>query len=250
VLGLLFLLSSTLYITQAGSEVFFSRTASALLIASALFAALVLLIVSRRFERGEVPRILWALVSLSFLLDAIAEAVWLVYEIRGVEMPYPSLADLFWMLAYLPLLFTLVKLLLGYRLLGFAFSRSSLLLTALSAALITWIGLQFVLIPIITGSGNAGWARVLDVAYPALDVFLLILASLVALNLRGEQGRPWQAISACLALFAVADLAFSWLSYQGYYGVGNPVDFLYICSYLLGGLAGVFVLIPLEKLRK
>src|SRR5574342_254371 len=52
----------------------------------------------------DVSRQIWGFFAVGILLWAVAEAVWAYYEvILALETPYPSAADFFWVLGYLPL---------------------------------------------------------------------------------------------------------------------------------------------------
>jgi hypothetical protein len=48
-------------------------------------------------------RTLWAGLVAGWALWALAETIWGVYSILGEEVPYPSPADFFWIIGYIPL---------------------------------------------------------------------------------------------------------------------------------------------------
>ena len=48
-------------------------------------------------------RQMWSGLVLGWALWALAETIWAVFSVLGQEVPYPSIADLFWVAGYIPM---------------------------------------------------------------------------------------------------------------------------------------------------
>jgi hypothetical protein len=69
-----------------------------------VFAASIL----RHMSRQDQSHHLWAGMIAGWALWALAETLWIIYTLLSAEVPYPSLADLFWVLGYIPMGFGLI----------------------------------------------------------------------------------------------------------------------------------------------
>ncbi|MDN5698401.1 MAG: hypothetical protein L0G70_10565, partial [Rubrobacter sp.] len=85
---------------------------------SAIFSVLTLsaavaVAIGTRINRPERP-LIWYLIALALLMNAIAEALWYFYDFVLETQPFPSLADAFYLGAY-PLLAAGLMILIGER---------------------------------------------------------------------------------------------------------------------------------------
>jgi diguanylate cyclase (GGDEF)-like protein/putative nucleotidyltransferase with HDIG domain len=202
-------------------------------------AVVVLCIVAfYRAGKGRV-RWFWLFVGLGHLCAALAESTWAFYElVLHVEAPFPSTADLYWLLFY-PLclagIFVLVSWRGGGRLSTAATVLDALLFAAAAAAVLWELVIQPGLDPAAGLLGNA-----VTVFYPAGDVLLLVgLASLALGQARVAlpKGIGWLSF-AFLVTFA-ADIGYSILENAGTYLTGSWVDPLWPLAYVLAGLAAL-----------
>ncbi len=75
---------------------------------------------SRRFEAGNPVRRCWAVLTSGLLLWVLGEATETVYAlVWSIEDPFPSVADVFFLLAYPPLIAAFLLFLRAYRQSGF-----------------------------------------------------------------------------------------------------------------------------------
>jgi hypothetical protein len=75
-----------------------------------------------------------------------------------------------------------------------------------------------------------------DVAYPVLDSMLVVLAVFMFFVFRGgKMAGAWVWISLGLLLTALADIAFSLGTLQGWYYSGHPIELIQFWGYI--GLA-------------
>ena len=203
----------------------------------ALTAAVLCLLTSRAVPTSR-ERWAWQLFALAFLSSVVAEVMWAYYElIAKVETPSPSPADIFY-LAYYPLAFAGVLLLVRRgrgRLASWMTILDSLVFT-LGIIGMSW---QFILAPSLSGAEGPLFMA-LTVAYPLGD-FLLIFA-LCSLFLSWELRQVQAPALLLLASFTVtvfANLGFAWLSLAGDYASGSPVDPLWTVGYGLAALAAL-----------
>ncbi|HEY3086128.1 MAG TPA: PAS domain-containing sensor histidine kinase [Candidatus Dormibacteraeota bacterium] len=187
-------------------------------------------------NKGRV-RVAWALIALSATSWGTGEVIWSWYEVfRGVDVPYPSMADAGYLLA-VPLA------VLGV--LAFTSSPSRLAtrsetvlagsIVALALLLVAWL---YVLGSLYADSSQSFEARVIALAYPVGDI---ITATVVVVALRrarrDEIGRMLLLLGG-LACTALADSAFAYMTANGTYGeLGSVFDTGWFAGYLLIALA-------------
>jgi len=166
---------------------------------------------------------------IGFLLWFIGEITWDFYTtLFGVVAPYPSMADLNWILGYPFIGYGLLNLLGRNRSVLTGFMKA---LWALSGFVTFSVIGYFLLIPILSEADFA--TLFFDLAYPLLDSVLLFLSMGVLIVLwDSTYGFAWLPIPASFFIEAVADLSFTYLILQDAYFVGHPVDALFALAYL------------------
>ena len=149
-----------------------------------------------RRERGA-----WLLVAAG-LLWAIGDLYWSFKLSKLEEIPYPSLADLFYLAGY-PALYAGIALLTRTRLQ--TFERSVWLDGLIGALAVAAVGAAF-LYPAFEGSTEgASPTVVVNLAYPLGDLMLLSFL-VAAVALRGwHADRGWALLAGGLAVMAIAD---------------------------------------------
>jgi hypothetical protein len=177
-----------------------------------------------RGSKGE--NTVWLLLSLGLLLWLGGETLWLYLENTLQEVPFPSVADVSWLVGY-PVLFA--ALFFEYKRLDVDLGRkrkvSVLALVLVAAVVMIWA----LLYNIAVSDEVSLTEKFLDLAYPIGDLALLYVALLLSfVYLGGRLGRSWILISAGFILFSFADLAFSYLTWEELYWSGHPVDLLWI----------------------
>jgi hypothetical protein len=189
-----------------------------------------------RFERGNPARPGWALLAGGLFAFLLAQAVYTFYQlVRGQPSPFPSLADVFFLLGYPLLIAALFAFLRSYRASGFPVGGPG---ERAAIALVAAVVLAAPLVPLVRAP--APWLhKLLDVAYPLLDAVLMIPAILllrIAFRFRG--GLVWRVWLALLGGFAcnwVGDTAFAYFSQLGRPHLAPLVDIGYLLAF--AGLA-------------
>jgi hypothetical protein len=194
------------------------------------------------FRRGDPPRLIWTLILAAVLLNLIAEITWFVYEIIiWTEVPYPSLADYFWLASYIPFFLAITILISRYRKMGLTFRRRSLFVVIPLIVIILVLVTIAVTAPIFSDPEAALADKLINPAYVYLDFIILVPALLMTFAFaKGAQGKPWQLIAYCFILFAVGDIAYAYMAWNGLYSTGNHIDILWTCGYLLLAIAAAY----------
>ena len=179
--------------------------------------------------------IVWFCFVLGLALWFLGELSWALYTLAlGVEIPYPSIADIFWLSAYAPIY---IALLLYINLFKLVLSKRSVGAVALIIAVLCALLVLFLIGPILSTSKDLPTLAI-DLAYPLLDLILLSAAILgFMVFFKGTLRRSWLLICLALAFDAVADLLFSYTTLQGTYYNGHPLELFYHWGYILYTLA-------------
>jgi len=181
----------------------------------------------------------WMILAAAQFTYALGDAIWAYYELILNESPFPSLADLPYILCYLLYLagvLTLPAATISFRERLKLFLDSGIVMIA--STLLFW---TLIIAPTVEQSANADiLTLVLSVAYPVLD--LMLLFALIDLLLRrlsfpGQRAILFLALGTCLLIFT--DSVFNRQSLDGTYVSGGMLDNGWILAYIMMGLAGL-----------
>ena len=182
----------------------------------------------------------WAFLAVSSFTWACGEAMWCYYDlVRGVEVPFPSLADVGF-LGAVPLL------VVGLLAFSAGTNRGTRRLLGLAAEMFAGFAVFF-----------AGWATlaglvshrpvdailspVVGITYPTSD---LVIASMVVVAFR-RATRDRVSLGFVLAgilSFTIADSSFSYFTATNSYGIGNGLDTGWVLGYLLVALGAIWAI--------
>jgi len=177
----------------------------------------------------------WILFTLGMGLWALAEGSWAFYYfVLKVAVPYPSLADVFYMGGYIPI----IAALLGYLdTFHEALTRRGLVFALFFIGIAVALALAFVL-PIELAQELSVTAFLTDMIYPVLDLVLLSLTVLsLAIFAGGTIARWWMLFGAASAIYVVGDEFFLYQVAQGSYYNGSVDDLIFLLGYLTFALA-------------
>lgn len=196
---------------------------------------------TRRFEDGNPIRPAWRRLSLGLTFLLLGQLIIAGYQLfLHVPIPFPSVADLFFVVAYPLLVFALVAFILAYEQAGFPTGppgerRATGAITAL-LCLLTAVPL---LGPVLAANVPP-LEKLLNLLYPVLDFVLLVpTLILIRLSLRfrgGPVGRIWLLLLFGFVFLCFGDVLFAYLSALGQTALDPLVDGMYILAY--GFLAG------------
>lgn len=188
-------------------------------------------------HRGRL-RAAWLLLALGALCWAIGEGIWgWLAIVQGNRDPFPSLADAAHLAAVPPfaagiLLLRPASESMRTRLRSIADG----VIIAVSLLTISWVT---VLGAVWAAGGVSPLTLGLSIAYPTSDVLLLTMLVFLAMGVPGGGRVSVRLLIAGVALLALADSAFAYLSTANIYSPSNLIDAGYWMGYLLIALAGL-----------
>jgi hypothetical protein len=175
---------------------------------AAVAAAFALIVVYRQRLAG-IFGITYASLAAGLVFYFIAEVLWAYYSIWvGIEVPFPSAADAFWLAAYVPFGYGLFKLSFLYGRHSKANMKSLIVMGVAVAAFSSYYVAQLVSLSEFTGP-ESGTALAIGIAYPILDAVLIVPALLAIISGAGKgylTSVPWIFVS--FVFTAVADTLF------------------------------------------
>jgi hypothetical protein len=193
-----------------------------------------------RLEAGNPARPAWFLLSLGLLSTFAGQLCLAPLQLARNETPFPSVADIYYLLSYPLLIAALLVLLNAYRESGFPLGP-----VAERAVILGGVGAiaAIVVVPILRPVAEGGGPlldRTLTVAYPVLDLVLLLPLALllrVALRLRGSRaGEVWLLLLGGFVFLCAGDICFAWFQSLGAAHLDPFVHATYILAY--GLMAG------------
>lgn len=182
----------------------------------------------------------WALIAIGVGGWGFGNAVWSWYELaRGVEVPFPSLADVGYLMFPVGGITGLVVFARGAGIpLGVQqVIDGTLLLAAL--ILVSW----FRVFGAVVDTYEGAFTTSIALAYPVTDVLMITMVALLVRRYPLE----WRALAilgAGFAAFAAADSEFAWEVAAGTYATGSVVDVGWFLGVTLIGLAPFALVAP------
>jgi hypothetical protein len=171
-----------------------------------------------RKSRGRFPMI-WLYFACGLFLWFLGEAFWAVYTlVLGVELPYPSVADVFWVAGYFPFF---IALYLYVKLFGKVLTKKTLAFSMVSTAALTII-VATTLFMYTIGAEEDLVKLAIDFAYPLLDLLLFSVAHLgLIIFWKGKLGKSWLIMNAAIATDTFADILFTTQPHKAHITAGT-----------------------------
>ncbi|WP_167107231.1 bifunctional diguanylate cyclase/phosphodiesterase [Mycobacterium sp. DL592] len=181
-------------------------------------------------------RVAWIAMAVGLLGWALGDILWTYYELAVDEVPFPSLADVAYLV--MPVAFCVALLLFPAD--DSARFRGRMLLDGLIVAgslfLASWVT---ILNPLYQAGGDSTLALVISLAYPISDVVILTIAAIAAVRAAPEQRLVLSLLTAAMACIALSDSAFAYLSAKAEYTTGNVIDIGWVAGLLFIMVAAV-----------
>jgi signal transduction histidine kinase len=193
------------------------------------------MVVGARMWRPSRPQA-WYLLAAGQLSFTVGDAISYFHEwVLGVEMPYPSVADAFYLVFY-PLLAAGLLLLVRGRAPGR--DTASLIdatIITVGVGMLSWV---FLIGPYVRLPDLSVPARLVSIAYPLGDVLLLAVG--VRLWRTGGSGlAAARLVTLGLAALLAGDTVYALSLLDGDWQVGGPVDAGWMVYYVAFGLAAL-----------
>jgi hypothetical protein len=205
---------------------------------SAIACAVLCGILWHSFRKGEALRIVWGSLWIGLSLWAIAEVIFVTYDIfiTPGDVPYPSAGDYLWVPGYIPLF---IAMFYRYYTLRISPPRGQTLIAGAAFGTVAALWLVFVIGPIAENPTSGTLEQqILDIVYPMGDLLLVMGASLSMLALAGgELSLPWGVIALSCLTIAFSDSLYSYATWKDIYqpeGLMNAVTFLSDVTYVAG----------------
>lgn len=180
-----------------------------------------------RYEVGEPLRRRWMMIAAGVTMFAIGDVIWAVLEAGLGQFPYPSWADIFYLLTYVFIGPALLMTAASHR--GLIRLRTPIAI-ALSACVVIAAAIYLGFLGGIAGDGEMALAeKAVSIVYPLADAFLLLgpalMVALIASRLgSGLLARPWWLVALGCAVVAFADTGMSWLATTDSYDAASILN--------------------------
>lgn len=203
---------------------------------------------ARQPEATAKTRRAWAVVGAAFLCTALGDVVWLFYEkVLGLE-PFPSWADLPYLLYY-PILFT--GLLHFPGAVRSVREKAQFVLDTATVLVGSWmIVWYFILGPIARNTEATVLETAFSMAYPLGDLAILCAVTIILLT-RGTAARTdaLKLLAAGTFTYVVGDFVFSYLQLHDLYQTGAWSEIFWFGGSFLNGLSAHVQHVRLRKLQ-
>jgi len=205
-------------------------------IVAPILAGIGCLAARRAYVPGDRERAVWSIGGLAALAWAAGRAVFAFYQWWGGRaLPYPSIADGFFVVFYL-----LLGLALGLeiRLVAPMVDRP-VRLALVGLGVVGWaLGFEFIVSPIMASPAPAT-VKVLAAFYPTIAVFLVPAGLLPAVGFRGgTSAYTWMAVAASALCLAVASLGYAFLTWYELYSEVHTINVLWVAGFVFLALGG------------
>ena len=256
--GILIFINIVVYAFRLGGEQFLTIFSDRLPVICSFISSACLFMAFRAFKKTDSSKIAWFMIFLGITLEAVAEMLYSILEIgykMDMNVNYPSIADYFWCGGYIPLFIGLVMMLWNYKNSGLPMGSAKLYLIMVVILLIfiplvSW----YLFLPILQDTETDALSKFFYLFYPIADILVVIpaviLMYITSLFGSGSISRPWKYLSIGFICFTLADLIFSYLSWQEMYGSGNFIDLAWHSGYLLIGLAALYQFSLIKSFEK
>jgi len=191
---------------------------------------------ARAFEPGNPVRPAWRLLGLGMLAFFLAQLSYAPYQIvLNEDPPYPSVADLGFVVAYPLLIAALFAFIRAYQEAGYPVGSVAGRWAVAAGVVGACTAVGFVILRPVLAAETSALEKLLNVGYPVLDFVLLVPTVLlirITSSLRGGAAwRIWAALLGGYLFLCLGDVLFAYLGVVGAEGVDAVIHATYIVSY-------------------
>ncbi len=206
-IGVIILVNSFIFLSNIETRVIYTNLTINFTAAIALTIAIIVLF--RQVKAHSQYSKTFAFLTLGLSSWFTAEIIWTYYQLAlGVETPFPSPADGFWLAGYAPLAYHLYRI--NNTITRKVIENDTVII--LSAILATILGFLLYIIFGLSGQHQGILELVINLAYPVLDAVLLVPAVAILWSFR--KGEPdythWTMIALFIIFISVADIGFDY----------------------------------------
>jgi hypothetical protein len=181
-----------------------------------------------KFRANSIYGIAWIMFLACTTSWMIAEHVWIVEELVLNVKPFPSSADMFYILGYgFLILFSIYYL----KVVKNTISKKMILMSITASVSLLIPSLYLTM---FENSDVSGVAFFLAFVYPILDAIVLVPALLgIMMFFKGEISRMWTFFSLAIVSLAAGDTGFLLTQMNDSYYTGHPIEIFLMWSYVL-----------------
>jgi len=211
---------------------------------SLFVAGLTLTFTTNAYTPGESAKRAWTFLATGAWIWLFAQLIFAHYRIVLNVNIFPNLADLFFVLGYIPLFAGLVVLIFDFRSTGLPMGgRTSYIVQAL-ILLAIYSAMFFAWLKPLLLNNDEPVTKFLNFGYPTVD-FLLVCVTSVLIRISwvlrgGSLAKAYIALGMCFFLTGVGDLIFA-------YRPIPAIDMFFFSAYFVLGLAGFYQLRMLRQ---
>jgi hypothetical protein len=247
VTGFLVLVYLVINLFVLGGDDFVYQLNSFMVIPLSILTSVMGLLLWRQMKDGYQSRRIWGGLMIGWICWMIAELLWAYYSLTGQD-PFPSFADLFYLLGYIPLS---IGLLSRIRNLPTRLNKSQYAILGSVSLLAGLVTFAYILLPIMQAYDPERLLEsILSPFYPLADLFLLLVVLRILFTFGpGNYGMAWRLVLIGFITVTISDLIYSYADWNGLYYPDSSatilstvgVDWLYSLSYLFWSF-GMYVL--------
>jgi len=203
---------------------------------AALAAAAVCAFAAVRYHGRH--RLAWALMAAATLAWGLGQVAWDWYElVQGTTVPFPSPADAGFLIEVPLALAAVLSFPIAFKRPG-VHIRNVLdgLIIAAALLVVSW---ATVLGAVYRAGSDTTLGTVLGLAYPISDVVIFSVILLRVGRVSRSDRFPLLLVAGGLALLAVADSSFAYLTAQGTFATGNVLDAGWVAGFLMVALGAL-----------
>jgi diguanylate cyclase len=180
----------------------------------------------------------WLFLSMTIFCYGIGMLFWDYYELYlNVKTPFPSMADLFWMLMFGFVMLAYIYLMfINRKIIRLGQIIYNTLIVVVVATSVSW---ELILRPLLGGLADQGiWYQIVSVSYPIgnLAILFVLLCFLNTVSLKLSSNVFMFAFFGTCS-FLLADILFLYLISKGHYSSGSPVDLLWTLGIFMIGVS-------------
>ena len=205
--GFIILVNAFIFLSSISTRVIYTNLTINVTAATALCAAIIVLVRQIRVHSEYSKTFGFLTVGLGLWFTA--EIIWTYYQLGlGVETPFPSLADVFWLAGYVPLTYHLYRI---YNTVTIKVTDRDTMIV-ISAIVAPILAFLLYLVFSLSVQPQDMLGLIINLTYPVLDAMLLIPAIVILWSFR--RGEPaythWVMISLFIIFVTVADIGFDY----------------------------------------
>ncbi len=255
--SMIFLISMTIYwltgnlIFPIDLEEFAAITQFVIIVTAIGIGTVILILIGIMYKLSTMSGKIWFLLGLGILGWFIGEFLYNYLEIFLKIEPFPSIADFFYLIAYLPLS---IGLILQMRLIKIKLSTLEIIIVLILFAIICVLVSLFVIIfPI---QDWYSWdipaeeviPLLIGMAYPVVDLILLFFAMFVLTKLRhGKISIAWLLLLIGIICTIIADIIYNYIENTTGSQLFELYDLVFLIGYVFIYLSGFSIINVMSK---